>query len=206
MTAALNASSSNKTKDSKIREIVVTESGKPEAPRRNCILGSFYFIEGFGVITSLCLMATQILPLFFLSMKEIGLAEMVQKVYVTLFCFLFLLVEWDVPVAFLKDASFLQAYFSRGFLYSFLGLSCLEEAYSERVKDMVVHSKEQFHVSWISLFMQMSSWMMLALGILYMLLGMCCLKLLRDKLKDQDKEKWATYRDAMKLYRRENPT
>ena len=151
-------------------------------------------------------MATQILPLFFLSIKEIGLAEMVQKVYVTLFCLLFSLVEWDVPVAFLKNASFLQAYFSRGFLYSFLGLSCLEEAYSERVKDMVVHSKEQFHVSWISLFMQISSWMMLALGILYMLLGMCCLKLLRDKLKDEDKEKWATHREAMKLYRRENPT
>jgi hypothetical protein len=168
-------------------------------------LDSFYFIEGFGVITSLCLLATQILPLFFLTMKQIGVLEMVQKVYVTLFCLLFLLVECDVPVAFLKDASFLQTYFSRGFLYSFLGLSCLEEAYSERIKDMLVHSKDQFHVSWISLFMQVSSWMMLALGILYMLLGMCCLKLLRDKLKDQDKEKWATYREAMKLFRQTNP-
>jgi predicted membrane protein len=95
--------------------------------------------------------------------------------------------------------------FSRGFLYSFIGLSALEEAYSERVLDMIAHAKDQFHVSWFSLFIQISSWMMLALGIIYMLIGLCCLKTLRDKVKAENKEKWETYREAMRVYRQTNP-
>ena len=90
-------------------------------------------------------------------------------------------------------------------MYSFIGLSALQEAYSERVLDMIAHANDQFHVSWLSLFMQISSWMMLSIGILYMLIGICCLKALRDKLKEDHKNKWETYRDAMRVYRELNP-
>jgi hypothetical protein len=70
---------------------------------------------------------------------------------------------------------------------------------------MIAHSKDQFHVSWFSLFMQISSWMMLSLGIIYMLIGLCCLKALRDKVKKEHKQKWETYREAMRVYRETNP-
>jgi hypothetical protein len=91
-----------------------------------------------------------------------------------------------------------------GFLYSFLGLSCLEEAYSERVNDMVAHAKDQFHVSWFSLFMQISSWMMVGLGAIYMLLGVCCMKNLRDRMVKDYRERWEVYRDAMEVYKANN--
>ena len=81
----------------------------------------------------------------------------------------------------------------------------IAEAYSERVKDMIEHSQEQFRVSWLGLFMEISSFMMVGLGIVYMLLGICCLKLLRDRLKRKDKEKWEDYKEALKVWRERHP-
>jgi hypothetical protein len=95
--------------------------------------------------------------------------------------------------------------FSRGFLYSFIGLSALEEAYSERVEDMIAHSKDEFRVSWISLFMQMSAWSLLVIGGLYMVFGLCCLNAIRTRVYRNHKEKWDTYREAMRIYRQQNP-
>jgi hypothetical protein len=200
---AVSSASSKQSK--KMGKIVITESGKPETPQQRFLLAAFYSIESFGVITSLTLMATQIMPIVLIPLDQIGVMSLCLKVYVSMFCVLFILVEWDVPIGFLRDASFLQTYGSRGFLYSFLGLSCLEEAYSERVKDMVAHTRDQFHVSWYSLFMQVSSWMMLGLGLAYMLLGMCCLKRVRDKVVQDHRDRWEAYREAMKIYRAENP-
>jgi hypothetical protein len=178
-----------------------SSGNKPERPRRNCLLGMFQSMESFGVLTSLSLMATQIMPIILIPLDEIGVMSLVLKIYVSVFCFLFILVEWDLPILFLRNATFLQAYLSRGFLYSFMGLSCLEEAYSERIQDMVAHARDRFHVAWFSLFMQVSSWMMLGLGITYMLLGVCCLKRLRDKVVQTDRAQWAAYRDAVRDYK-----
>lgn len=205
-TPSKKAEPNKKKKPTKVvGKIVITESGKPEFPRRNFCMAAFSFVESLGVMTCLALMGSQALPLIMYPLDELGIANICLKVYISLFCVLFVLIEWDVPIGFLRDASFLQTYLSRGFLYSFIGLSALEEAYSERVADMIAHSKEQFYISWFSLFMQVSSWMMLALGIIYMLFGLCCLKALRDKLKKAEQEKWETYREAMKVYREANP-
>jgi hypothetical protein len=183
----------------------VNSTIKPERPQRKFLLDAFFFIEGCGVLTSFTLMLTQLIPLFFLPVHELGVVSLLLKVYISLFCLLFIMLEWDFPMSFLKKSRFLQTYFSRGFLYSFLGLTCFEQAYSERVKDMVAHAKDQFHVAWISLFMQVSSWMMLVLGVVYMFLGLCCLKKVRDKMKQEHRLSWANYREAMKIYRDYKP-
>lgn len=52
--------------------------------------------------------------------------------------------------------------------------------------------------------MNISAWMMLALGFVYMVLGACCLKALRDKLKRDQKAEWAAYKEAMRVYRYQN--
>jgi hypothetical protein len=94
----------------KTREIVITESGKPEIPRPSCLMASFHSIESLGVITCLALMASQVMPLIAIPWSELGVANICLKVYIGLFCVLFVLIEWDVPIGFLKHASFLQAY------------------------------------------------------------------------------------------------
>ena len=49
--------------------------------------------------------------------------------------------------------------------------------------------------------MQISSWMMVSLGVVYMLLGICCMKVIRDRMKSEYQERWETYKDAMKIYK-----
>jgi len=145
-----------------------------------------------------------VIPLFFAPLKAQGYFDLALKVYVALFCLLFILVECDTPIPLIRNSDLLQSYLSRGFLYSFLGLICLEEAYSERVKEMVSSHADEFHVAWASLFMQISSWLIFACGIFYMLMGLCCLKRLRDKIRIKDKDVWKKYRKDLKEWKRLN--
>jgi hypothetical protein len=112
------------------------------------------------------------------------------------------IVECDLHIAFVRQSKFLQTYSSRGFLYSFLGLTCLQEAYSERVNDMLAHANEKFHVAWFALFLQVSAWSLCLLGVLYFVLGLFCLKRLRDRLVNQDRERWKDYREALKEWKK----
>lgn len=75
-------------------------------------MASFNLIESLGVITCLALMASQIMPIVIIPLGKLGIANICLKIYISLFCVLFMVVEWDVPVVFLKHASFLQTYVS----------------------------------------------------------------------------------------------
>jgi hypothetical protein len=57
------------------------------------------------------------------------------------------------------------------------------------------------HVGWVSIFMQLSSWLVFFIGVLYMLLGVCCLKGVRDRLKQQEVESWKRYRRDLRRWR-----
>lgn len=167
-------------------------------PKRNVILAAFNFLEGFGIVASSCLLFTQLIPLFVASSSH-NITDIVLKFYISIFCILFILIEYDAPIPFLKNSKILQVYFSRGFIYSFLGVSALQESYSERVKDMANHEHDTFYFSWLGLFMQVSSWMMFALGAIYMLFSLCCLKRLRDKLTDDHRRKERHFEEAKRM-------
>lgn len=177
---------------------------KPHVPSQNPCLWLFHLLQGIGVIVCLCLLTTQILPLVLIPRKEImdriGPLAIALKAYISLFCILFMLVESDLPVPFVRSSNLLQRYMSRGFLYSFIGLICVEEANSERVRE-IVSGKNTFQVGWAAVFMQISSWFMLGIGALYVLMGVCCLKRLKDKMKEKEIEDWRKYRAALKAWK-----
>lgn len=108
----VSSKAGNKKKQPKkvVRQIVITESGKPEMPRPNCLMATFHFVESLGVITCLALMASQVIPLVVVPFNELGVANVCLKVYIAVFCVLFVFIEWDAPFRFLRDASFLQTY------------------------------------------------------------------------------------------------
>ena len=182
----------------------LTMDGKPHLPNRNWCLEFFRLVSAVTVIASLGLLATQLLPVILVPLKSQGYFDLALKVYVTCFCFLFIMVECDAPLPAVRNSQLLQTYLSRGFLYSFLGLICLQEAYSERVKEMVATHADEFHVAWASLFMQISSWLITACGIFYMLMGLCCLKKLRDRIRKRDRAVWKKYRRDYAEWKRLN--
>jgi hypothetical protein len=55
-------------------------------------------------------------------MEEVNPGVVVLRLYISIFCVVFILVEYDAPIGFLKESMVLQNYFSRGFVYSFLGV------------------------------------------------------------------------------------
>jgi hypothetical protein len=179
----------NKKKNNKDKTIKVVR-----LPNKNPILYAFSWLEGTAIFGCLCLLATQLLPLMYMTAQDIGILPMCLRIYVGLFCILFILVEYQTPLPIIQSSLLLQTYFSRGFLYTFLGLICMEEAYSVRVNDMEEHRDEEFHVAWASLFMQGSSWLVVGVGVIYMLCGICCLRVVRDKMNQSYKEKMELYR------------
>lgn len=130
-----------------------------------------------------------------------GILNSILKVYISLFCVAFILVECNAKIPLLVNSAILQTYFSRGFLYSFVGLICVVEAYSEQIRSIVNHASDSLHISWLSIMMEITSWIMLSCGFAYMLLGLCCLRLLRDRMKDQENEAWRQYKEDVKEWK-----
>lgn len=176
----------------------------PERPGDNPCLWLFHLLSGIAAVASLCLLATQMIPVLLMSnddrWSKLGVLSMALKFYIAVFCGLFLCVETELPIPILRSSQLLQNYSSRGFLYSFVALISVEEAYSEHLTE-IVSNHEQTHIGWAPIFMQISSWVMLGIGGLYFLLGLCCLQALRRKLKQDEKERWQQYRNEMKEWK-----
>lgn len=178
---------------------------RPHMPNQNPCLWLFHLLQGIAVISALCLLVSQAIPIILTTSTslpaQMTFLSLALKAYISLFCITFALVELDLPIPFLRTSELLQTFISRGFIYSFLGLICVEEAYSERVRDIVSHGKDEFHVGWLAIFMQISSWVMLGVGALYMLLGVFCLRGLRDRLHRKEQDDWKKYRENLKVWK-----
>lgn len=180
-------------------KLVDPQTLKPHTPGHNPCLWMFHLLEGVTTVVCCCLLVSQVFPFFIMRLRDIGFLVTLLKVYISLFCLLFVLTETGAPVPLLRGSALLQPYLSRGFLYSFLGLICVEEAYSERVKDMMSNSnRDEFHISWAPLFMQVTAWLVLSCGVIYMLLGICCLKRLRDRMQQNEIDAWRKYRENLR--------
>ena len=164
------------------------------SPMKNCFLHFFHWLEGLAIMACIGILTTQLIPLIVVPLKQLGFLQTVLRIYISLFTVIFILIELRVPWVFLKKAYLLQTYFSRGLLYTFLGVIVMEEAYSGRIDDMVHHASSDFHVAWAPLFMQISSWFVFVIGCAYMLLGVCCLQLFRDNLDQKHKQQVEEFR------------
>ncbi len=176
--------------------------GRPEKPSRHCIVSTFYTIESFAMITNLFLLTSQILPLISVSWDESDPAYLALKIYLCVFAVIFVLVEADLSaIPFLRSASFLKTYCSRGFLYTFFGLVCYEEADSEKaytaLEARAHNDSSVFRVSWFALVNQIAAISLLAVGVLYFVMGILCLQRLRNKYVYDDRKKWEVYKEAL---------
>jgi hypothetical protein len=193
---------------------------KPHRPTYNPCLYMFHLLEGIAIIASIALIVTQIIPIVevFLfnsnnnnhniqnisstssssSSKTMILTgdilNYALRFYISLFCGLFIMTELGTSIVY-HTLPLLQYYSSRGFLYSFLGLICSEEAYTVRVQEKISSNDViQQHIGWTSIFMEVSSYCMLLIGIIYILLGLCCCKKVRDHYKMKELEEWKQYK------------
>ena len=186
-------------------EIFHERTGRPNRPKRHCCVQMFFAIASYAIASNLALLVSQILPLFFVPIDSSDIGYVALKVYICIFSIIFIVVELDHPsIPFFRKASFLKTFVSRGFLYTFFGLVCFEEADSEKAyKALEAKNTEAvgvFEVAWFALFNQIAAFSLIALGILYFLMGIFCLQRVRNGYVYDDRKKWEAYREALKKW------
>lgn len=182
------------------------QTGRPRRPTRHCCLRMFNAIGTYAMITNLALLISQLLPLITIPWEENDLSYLVLKVYLCVFAIILFFVEVDHPaIPFLKKASFLRTFATRGFLYTFFGLVCFNEADSEKAYNALRAQNEDllslFQVSWYALFNQLAAWSLISVGILYFLLGILCMQPVRNRYAYHDRQKWKAYREALEKWK-----
>jgi len=179
------------------------EEGEPAKPSKNPCLHCLHFIQLVVVLDLLCILAAQILPLFFMTMPQIGRIQMVLRGYMTLFCLVFILVETRVPVPFLKESTLLTALMSRGFLYTFFGVVSLEESIAVNYRGQQLN-QGSFYIGWPALFMEFTAYIICAIGVLYIAMGICCIGQLKRRMEDDLQDQWDDYRQSQRNLNRNN--
>lgn len=130
-----------------------------------------------AIVALLCMAAAQI---SLLTKKDVAFLQVSLRFYIVVFCLLFVLVETDAPRAVMRGLP-TKNWLMRGWIYSFLGLVGMEEAYSNLVAG---DSENIIGSDLISVFVQLSSWGMVIVGCGYFLMGLLCLRGLKDRVEE----------------------
>lgn len=104
--------------------------------------------------------------------------QVILRVHILIFCLTSIVAELQYKTL-LKYLPALENWVYRGFLYSYTGLIGVEESHSVRV------SPDTAMANFISVLVKMPSYAMVAMGCLYMLLGMCCCNRVRQGIEDR---------------------
>lgn len=128
---------------------------------------------------------SQILNVAILKSTKGVIIQHILRVYVLVFCTMFLLAELQFD-QFLKLVPPMKNWIYRGFLYSFVGIIGIEESYAALAEEYP--RKPSFQEEMVSLFLRITSYAMFAVGLLYIAMGLLCLKGVWEKLKDSYNE------------------
>ena len=104
----------------------------------------------------------------------------------------------------------IQNWILRGFLYSFIGLIGMEQDLAIRVEEISAGSASvlgpDFLTLFAMLFINITAWTIIGVGILYMLLGIVCMQGLYDRLEKEHREKvseWKRKRNVEEKFRKQ---
>lgn len=125
------------------------------------------------------------------------------RVFMSLFALLLLLIEFPDTFPILQASPqnpplSLYHWIPRGIFYIFLSVICFEQEIVVRALDMDQHystSSRFFDTVPIIL----AAWFMLVTGVMYVLLGMCCLQRVMERVRAEEKESWIEYYEHLRL-------
>lgn len=119
-----------------------------------------------------------------------------------LFGVLLLLIEFPdtFPILQVRQHNPLTLYnwIPRGIFYIFLSVVCFEQALVVRALDMDQHYSNSSRL-FDSLSIVLAAWFMLITGVMYLLLGMCCLQKVMERVRAEEKESWIEYYEHLRL-------
>eukprot|EP00591_Stephanopyxis_turris_P005714 CAMPEP_0195509538 /NCGR_PEP_ID=MMETSP0794_2-20130614/2448_1 /TAXON_ID=515487 /ORGANISM="Stephanopyxis turris, Strain CCMP 815" /LENGTH=286 /DNA_ID=CAMNT_0040636783 /DNA_START=24 /DNA_END=884 /DNA_ORIENTATION=+ len=181
------------------KEAAAKKSRERESHPPGRLLSFFVLISTITIISSLCMVASQFLPLFFAENHRLTALQYALRLYMLVFCVVSALNELEYT-SWIRNSALLKNFISRGFIYGFLGLIGMEESSSIRFKNMNDDGEfTDLLTNVASWFMVMSSWAMVIMGVVYFAMGACCLKGVRDRKRAQYKEMLEAAKEKTKV-------
>jgi len=149
----------------------------------------FVLINAIAILCQFGMLLGQILSTVYVHSDVLQIAL---RVYIGLFCIAFIGLEADLC---LQNNYIAHTYWSRGFVYSFVGLVGVEQSIALRVDMLHTTVIDSMWSQTVSLLLHLSSWVMVCLGALYFFMGIFCLQILRDRVfkeeeKREERDKW----------------
>ena len=170
-----------------------SKKGKKLAPKRNACHSFFILVQTSSCLANLVMMATQLVPVFVCKME---LLNLIVRSYLAFFCFFFFLIEMELPFL-SKQGS--NNWIFRSFMYTFLGTITLEERTEMIADGALAKTKvpdQYWDEVWASFYIYISSWWMIVNGFVYFLLGLFCMRKVRDNCRKEFKAKMRKYKDT----------
>lgn len=142
--------------------------------------GCFMFFASITTLSTIVLACMSISQIILLSKKHLPFLQFSLRLYILVFCLIFMLVEMDWPPQIMRNLP-TNNWLMRGWIYSFLGLVGMEEAFAVLVSDS--STSNILGSDLISIFVQISSWGMVIIGVLYFILGLLFMRSLKERVR-----------------------
>ena len=142
--------------------------------------GCFMFFAGITTLSVIVLAFMSASQIILLLKKHLPPLQFSLRLYILIFCLIFIFVELDWPPRIMRNLP-TNNWLMRGWIYSFLGLVGMEEAFAVLVSDSSTNNILGSDL--ISIFIQLASWGMVLIGVLYFALGILCMRSLKEKVR-----------------------
>eukprot|EP00538_Stauroneis_constricta_P006908 CAMPEP_0119551090 /NCGR_PEP_ID=MMETSP1352-20130426/4454_1 /TAXON_ID=265584 /ORGANISM="Stauroneis constricta, Strain CCMP1120" /LENGTH=218 /DNA_ID=CAMNT_0007597099 /DNA_START=162 /DNA_END=818 /DNA_ORIENTATION=+ len=157
-------------------------------PQRKCLHQCFVLVNAITVTTALLMIIAQVLGMYF---KELSLVDYVVRFYMIGLCMTVVLneLEWTSMV---KDSQLLQNWITRGLVYAFIGILGIEQFQAS--PEFRGHSNDEddgdddsetgnpFNAAALR-FIWIISNVMVGVGCLYVVMGVCCMQIISRRLR-----------------------
>lgn len=176
---------------------------RKEGPQKSICHILFDFVRYLAIIASSLMFTMQMVPLVIVGGESTWL-QIAVRLYLALFCFSFVLTEARIPFL-QKIVSPHNNWIIRGFLYTFIGLIGMEQDLAVRIEEIAGGKTSiasilgpNYGTLFASLFMSITTWIMISVGILYTILGLLCMQRWYERLEKGHREKVKVWKQEKK--------
>ena len=150
-------------------------------PSRKCLHQIFIFISKITTLSAGLMLMGQFIGIYF---RQEGPIQYVIRIYVIALCVIVMFNELEFTKM-VRESAMLRIWISRGAIYAFIGILGLEET---EVSAANSH-KDSAGRDQALTFVMVIAWIMVGLGVLYFAMGVLCLQLVSNRLREEYQER-----------------
>jgi hypothetical protein len=190
-----HSTSTNTTKRSKKKKKQSSSNNAYDGPKKSIPHFLFDIVRYLAIFASVAMLFMQFIPILLLDKQHNDLTglQYFVRIYLIIFCISFILLESRIPL--LRRLSFPahENWILRGFMYTFIGVIGMEQDVAIKVEDIASGTANILGPDYGTLFASLSiaitTWIMVGVGCLYMVLGVMCLQKWYENLEKEYKDK-----------------